>query len=168
MNDESARKKRHAMMLTVAAALVLPLSLAAVGAWTWWRSMSGADIDPAMAAALQASLERAADVVMPAPTLGADALLVECPPDGIGDELQRVVRLARGVGGSASSWNDGESIRLIASVPVSALDLFRDAVTRGVYDLKAAGDTRAMTMVEVLLRPAPAPTPERRGKKSAR
>lgn len=170
MHNEMARAKRQTMILIVVAALVLPLALAAVGLWTWWRASQQPAVDPAMAEALQASLERAADVVMPAPTLGAEALVVEPPADQVEEELQRVVRLARGVGGSASSWNDGQTIRIIASVPVSAEDLFRDAVTRGVYDLKTAGDTRAVTMVEVLIRPVapPPPAKKRSGQKSAR
>jgi hypothetical protein len=76
------------------------------------------------------------------------------PLEKFEDELQRVVRLAAGVGGTASSWNDGETVRVVANVPSSAEVLFRESVERGVYDLNAAGESGTMVMVEVLLQPA--------------
>lgn len=103
--------------------------------------------------ALRQSLERAADTVLPAPTLGADALVVSCKMDALESELQRVIRLAEGLGGSASSWNDGKSVRLVANVPRSAETLFRESVSRGVYDLNSAGDSGPLTVVEVLIKP---------------
>jgi hypothetical protein len=44
-------------------------------------------------------------------------------------------------------------VRIVASVPQSAADLFRESVTRGVCDLVAANETKPMVMVEVLIRP---------------
>jgi hypothetical protein len=66
---------------------------------------------------------------------------VECRTTDLEAELQRVVRLAGGLGGSASSWNDGKSVRIVANVPRTAEALFRESVSRGVYDLKSAGDS---------------------------
>ena len=104
--------------------------------------------------ALRQSLEKTADVVLPAPTLGEGAMVVALPPEKFENELQRVLRLAAGVGGTASSWNDGETVRVVANVPSSAEVLFRESVERGVYDLNAAGESGTMVMVEVLLQPA--------------
>jgi hypothetical protein len=80
-------------------------------------------------------------------------LVVECRTADLEAELQRVVRLAGGLGGSASSWNDGKSVRIVANVPRTAETLFRESVGRGVYDLNSAGDSGPMTVVEVLLQP---------------
>ena len=89
-------------------------------------------------------------------------MLVELPMEKFEEELQRVLRFAAGVGGTASSWNDGESVRVVANVPSSAEVLFRESVDRGVYDLNAAGESGAMVMVEVLIKPA---APKKKSKK---
>jgi hypothetical protein len=115
-----------------------------------WKARQLADAQ--FAEALRISLERAANVVLPSPTLGADAVVLNCPADKFEAEVQRVVRLANGLGGSASSWNDGTSIRIVANIPSNSVDLFRDAVTRGVFDIAGAGQSGPMTVVEVLLR----------------
>jgi len=94
--------------------------------------------------------------------LGVGAMVVELPVEKFEQELQRVVRLAAGVGGTASSWNDGKTVRVVANVPSSAEVLFRESVERGVYDLNAAGETGAMVMVEVLIKPA---APKKKAKK---
>ena len=89
-------------------------------------------------------------------------MVVEVPMDKREEELQRVVRLAAGLGGTASSWNDGGTVRVVANVPSSAEVLFRESVQRGVYDLNAAGETGTMLMVEVLIKPA---APKKKSKK---
>ncbi len=144
------QKKRLLVLLVVCAALIIPVALAAVGGWRMWKARQLADAQ--FAEALRISLERAANVVLPSPTLGADAVVLNCPADKFEAEVQRVVRLANGLGGSASSWNDGTSIRIVANIPSNSVDLFRDAVTRGVFDIAGAGQSGPMTVVEVLLR----------------
>lgn len=152
--DNDRTKKLAITVLTMLLALALPVAMAVVGAVGMWRERTERRAATAQFnEALQQSLERAADVVFPAPTLGEGALVLPCTPDKLEAELQRVVRLAEGVGGSASSWNDGASVRIIANVPHSAKTLFRESVERGVYDLSTAGESRPMVMVEVLLRP---------------
>jgi hypothetical protein len=41
----------------------------------------------------------------------------------------------------------------VANVPRTAETIFRESVSRGVYDLNSAGDSGPMTVVEVLLKP---------------
>lgn len=166
--DANRTKKRLLMLGVVLAALVLPAALVVFGGWSFWQerqARQAAQVE--FNEALRQSLERAAEVVLPVPTLGAGALVVEYPTDKFEAELQRVVRLAQGVGGTASSWNDGETVRIVANVPRSAETMFRESVERGVYDLKAAGDTGAMTVVEVLLRPVD-PKPAAKAKPKAK
>lgn len=152
--DQKSVKKKVIALLAVAVFLSLPIALAVVGGWGLWKEREARKVQEAeFSDALRQSLERAADVVFPVPTLGADAVKVQCKPQDFETEVQRVVRLAEGIGGSASSWNDGDSVRIIANVPGSAETLFRESVTRGVYDLNAAGDSGPMTVVEVLIQP---------------
>jgi hypothetical protein len=127
MTSEDSRKS-IVMMAVVAAALLLPAAMVTV--------------------------ERAADVVMPVPTLSGDVVELDCPPGAFEKELQRVVRLARGVGGTASAWNDGASVRITANVPPPAEKLFRESVSRGVYDIAAAGEAKPGAIVQVVLRPS--------------
>jgi len=139
----------------VFAALLLPLGLLVFGVLGIWKERAEQRASQAQfSEALRLSLEKAADVVLPVPTLGEGAMVVALPLEKFEDELQRVVRLAAGVGGTASSWNDGETVRVVANVPSSAEVLFRESVERGVYDLNAAGESGTMVMVEVLLQPA--------------
>lgn len=139
----------------VFAALLLPLGLLVFGVRGMWKERAEQRASQAQfSEALRLSLERAADVVLPVPTLGQGAMVVALPLEKIEHELQRVVRLAAGLGGTASSWNDGETVRVVANVPASAEVLFRQSVERGVYDLNAAGESGTMVMVEVLLQPA--------------
>jgi hypothetical protein len=139
----------------VFAALLLPLGLLVFGVRGIWKERAEQRASQAQfSEALRLSLEKTADVVLPVPTLGEGAMVVALPLEKFEDELQRVVRLAAGVGGTASSWNDGETVRVVANVPSSAEVLFRESVERGVYDLNAAGESGTMVMVEVLLQPA--------------
>ena len=157
------------MLRVVMIALAVPLALVATAAWMMFGSGKQPPADPARAAAMQAAIERAAETVMPAPSMGGDVLNVACPADKMEQEVQRVVRLARGVGGSASSWNNGEQVRIIAKVPASSAELYREAVSRGYYDAAAAGDEGAKAIVEVVIRPAaPAPAKTAKPKKSRR
>lgn len=147
----------------VFAALLLPLGLLVFGVRGMWQERAEQRAAEAQfSEALRQSLEKTADVVLPVPTLGERAMLVELPMEKFEEELQRVLRLAAGVGGTASSWNDGESVRVVANVPSSAEVLFRESVDRGVYDLNAAGESGAMVMVEVLIKPA---APKKKSKK---
>jgi hypothetical protein len=41
----------------------------------------------------------------------------------------------------------------VANVPRSTETLFRESVSRGVYDLNSAGDAGPMSVVEVLITP---------------
>jgi len=152
--EAKAVKRKAIALVAVGVFLSLPLALAVVGGWGIWQDRKAQQVaQTEFNEALRQSLERAADVALPAPTLSDGALVLECPMDQFEAELQRLVRLAKGVGGSASSWNDGESVRVVASVPGSAETLFREAVERGVYDLNAAGETGPKVVVEVLLKP---------------
>ncbi|MBU6280583.1 MAG: hypothetical protein KGN78_15200 [Actinomycetales bacterium] len=147
-------KNRAIMLAIVLTALVLPLALAVVGGRAMWQDRRAKqEAQTQFNEALRQSLERAAETVLPTPTLGADALVVSCKMEELESELQRVVRLAEGLGGSASSWNDGKTVRVVANVPDSTETLFRESVSRGVYDLNSAGDAGPMTVVEVLVKP---------------
>ena len=142
------------MLVIVLTALVLPLALAVVGGRAMWQdSRAKQEAQTQFNEALRQSLERAAETVLPTPTLGTDALVVSCKMEELESELQRVVRLAEGLGGSASSWNDGKTVRVVANVPGSTETLFRESVSRGVYDLNSAGDAGPMSVVEVLIKP---------------
>lgn len=156
MSPQPARQK-IIVAAVVAAFLSLPIALTALGGWNMWKDSRAGDAGQGGAGgALRESLERAADVAFPAPTLGGEALTVECKPENFEKEVQRVVRLAGGAGGSASSWNDGVSVRIVANVPGGAEHLFRESVANGTYDLSTAGDSASgsSAMVEVLIRPA--------------
>lgn len=147
-------KNRAIMLAIVLAALVLPLALAVVGGRAMWQDRRAKqEAQTQFNEALRQSLERAAETVLPTPTLGTDALVVSCKMEELESELQRVVRLAEGLGGSASSWNDGKTVRVVANVPGSTETLFRESVSRGIYDLNSAGDAGPMSVVEVLIKP---------------
>lgn len=161
--DKGQMHKLTIIAGVVAAALLLPLVLLVFGVRGMWQERAEQRAAEAQfSEALRQSLEKTADVVLPVPTLGERAMLVELPMEKFEEELQRVLRLAAGVGGTASSWNDGESVRVVANVPSSAEVLFRESVDRGVYDLNAAGESGAMVMVEVLIKPA---APKKKSKK---
>jgi len=156
--EPEAKKKVWWVVLIAAAALALPVALLVFGAQGMWQERKARqEAQVEFNEALRLSLERAAETVLPTPTLGDDAIVLECPGEDFESEVQRVVRLAKGLGGTSSSWNDGETVRIVASVPGSAADLFRESVERGVYDLVAANETKAMVMVEVLIRPVAPP-----------
>jgi hypothetical protein len=161
--DKERMRKLTIIAGVVFAALLLPLGLLVFGVRGMWQERAEQRAAEAQfSEALRQSLEKTADVVLPVPTLGERAMLVELPMEKFEEELQRVLRLAAGVGGTASSWNDGESVRVVANVPSSAEVLFRESVDRGVYDLNAAGESGAMVMVEVLIKPA---APKKKSKK---
>ena len=142
------------MLAVVIAALALPLALAVVGGRAMWQDRRAKqEAQTQFNEGLRQSLERAAETVLPTPTLGTDALVVNCKMEELESELQRIVRLAEGLGGSASSWNDGKTVRVVANVPGSTETLFRESVSRGVYDLNSAGDAGPMAVVEVLIKP---------------
>ena len=148
------RKKMLIAAAVAALALALPLALAVVGGLKLWegsRTRPQAEPDTS---GLQEAAERAAEAALPVPTLAADAEELTCSPDKLEAEVQRVVRLAGGVGGVASSWNDGQSVRLIAKIPADTESFFRDAVSKGIYDLQIAKTTTQTTIVEVLIKPA--------------
>lgn len=154
MEESNRRKKMMWVALIVLAALFVPVALVATGGLQMWReSRAAREARAEHAEALRAALERAADVVLPVPTLLQESMELDVPMADFETELQRVVRLAHGVGGSVASWNDGEVVRIVANVPASAEDIFRQAVQRGVYDLRAEGETARMTVVQIVMRP---------------
>ena len=156
--EPASRQKMIRMAVVVALALALPLALAIVGGWRMWTDYRArSEMQAAYSEALRESLERAADVAMPVPTLTDEAINLAVPADKFEPELQRVVRLAHGMGGSASSWNDGEAVRIVASVPASSADLFRQAVQSTVVSMAAAGESDTMTVVQIVLRPVASP-----------
>lgn len=159
------QKKLLVMAGVVALALFLPVTLAVVGGLGIWRESRANPAASGASEALREAAERAAEVALPAPTLASDAMVVECAPDDLESEVQRVVRLADGVGGNASSWNDGVTIRLVAKIPEDAESIFRDAVTRGIYDMKIAHGSVRTTIVEVLIKPV---EPAAKSKKKTR
>jgi hypothetical protein len=162
--DNLRIRKLIIIAAVVFAALLLPVALLVFGVRGMWKERAEQRASQAQfSEALRQSLEKTADVVLPAPTLGEGAMVVALPLEKFENELQRVLRLAAGVGGTASSWNDGETVRVVANVPSSAEVLFRESVERGVYDLNAAGESGTMVMVEVLLQPA---APKKKVKKS--
>ena len=162
--DNLRIRKLIIIAAVVFAALLLPVALLVFGVRGMWKERAEQRASHAQfSEALRQSLEKTADVVLPAPTLGEGAMVVALPLEKFENELQRVLRLAAGVGGTASSWNDGETVRVVANVPSSAEVLFRESVERGVYDLNAAGESGTMVMVEVLLQPA---APKKKVKKS--
>ena len=156
--DAAGRRKTLVMVAVVAAALAVPLALLAGGAWGMWKDYRARSaMQTAYNEALRDAAERAADVVMPVPTLTDDVILLDVPADKFEPELQRIVRLAHGIGGSAASWNDGETVRIIANVPITAAELFRDAVNSNVLSMTAAGDSGMKTVVQIVLRPVGKP-----------
>ena len=162
--DNLRIRKLIIIAAVVFAALLLPVALLVFGVRGMWKERAEQRASQAQfSEALRQSLEKTADVVLPAPTLGEGAMVVALPLEKFENELQRVLRLAAGVGGTASSWNYGETVRVVANVPSSAEVLFRESVERGVYDLNAAGESGTMVMVEVLLQPA---APKKKVKKS--
>jgi hypothetical protein len=156
--EPASRQKMIRMAVVVALALALPLALAIVGGWRMWTDYRArSEMQAAYSEALRESLERAADVAMPVPTLTDEAINLAVPADKFEPELQRVVRLAHGMGGSASSWNDGETVRIVASVPATSADLFRQAVQSNVVSMAVAGESDTMTVVQIVLRPVDKP-----------
>jgi hypothetical protein len=160
--SSNKQKKLLLMAAVVALALALPATLAVVGGRKLWDESRKPQLSPEHSAALREAAERAAEAALPVPTLGNDAVVVECGPDDIEAQVQRVVRLSSGVGGAASSWNDGQSIRIIAKIPSDAESVFRDAVSRGIYDIRIAQGSDQTSIVEVLIKPADEKTPRKK------
>ena len=159
-----AGKKRLIVLAVVLAALALPGALVVFGGLKMWQEHGTQTPEPGLSAELRAAAERAADAAMPAPTLGADAVIVECAPRDIEAQVQRVVRLAGGVGGTAAAWNDGSSVRIVAKVPSASEGLFCDMVAKGVYDIAVSGDGHPSAVVEVLVRASNAGSPSKPGR----
>ncbi len=156
--ETAASRKLLIAIVVILAALALPLALVVTGGWKMWteyREQGRLEVEHKEA--LKASLERAADVAMPVPHLSEEVIVRDVLISEFEPELQRVVRLANGVGGSAASWNDGETVRIVANVPKTAEGLFREALERGVYDIASAGESKPLTIVQVVLRPVEPP-----------
>jgi len=152
--EEKAVKKKTIALVAVGVFLSLPIALAVVGGWDIWGEYRARRAEEtAYNQALREAAERAADVVMPVPSLTDDVITLDVPADKFEPELQRIVRLAHGIGGSAASWNDGETVRIVANVPTTAAELFRDAVNSNVLSMTAAGDSEMKTVVQIVLRP---------------
>ena len=147
------RKKMLLAAGVAALAIALPLTLAVIGGRKMWEETRSRPVAEPVTSALQEAAERAAEAALPVPTLAPDAETLECASDKIEAEVQRVVRLANGVGGVASSWNDGQTIRIIAKIPADAESIYRDAVKKGIYDLQIAQTATQTTIVEVLIKP---------------
>lgn len=153
--EQERGKKLLVILAVVLLALALPVALAVTGGWMMWRE-SRPEAARAVADGLRPAAERSAEAALPAPTIGAGAIVRECAPENLEKELQRIVRLAGGVGGAASAWNDGEKVRLVAKVPRESEKVFREAVTGGMYGLAMASDGSAAetsVVVEVLVLP---------------
>lgn len=146
-----------------ALALALPLALAVIGGMKLWEETRNQPEVAPDTSGLREAAERAAQAALPVPTLAADAEILRCPPDELEAQVQRVVRLAGGVGGVASSWNDGKTLRIIAKIPSDTESLFRDAVARGLYDMRVAHGAQTTTVVEVLIEPGVASAPAEAG-----
>jgi len=144
-------------------ALALPVALAVIGGAKMWQESKTPQLSPEHSAALREAAERAADAALPVPTLAADAVIIKCEPGETESQVQRIVRLSGGVGGAASSWNDGKTIRIVAKIPSDTETLFRDAVSRGLYDMRVAHGAQTTTVVEVLIQPDMASTPAKAG-----
>lgn len=140
------------MAAVVLAALALPIALMVVGGDKMWREHTASAPSAELSDALRASAERAADAVLPTPTLGGEALTIECPPEHFEKETARIIRLARGVGGAASLWKDTGMTRVLANIPASAEEMFREAVRSGTEDIAMAGAPHPATVVDVLVR----------------
>lgn len=149
------------VMGVVALALALPIALAVIGGLKMWQEAKAPQLGAEHSAALKEAAERAADAALPVPTLASDAVVIECEPEKVEPEVQRIVRLAVGVGGAASSWNDGKTIRLLAKIPADAEPVYRDAVAKGIYDMKIARGSERTTVVEVLISPSATPDSRR-------
>jgi hypothetical protein len=153
MRSEAKKKMLLAAAVAVLA-LALPVALAVVGGMKLWEETRSSPAAEPDTSGLREAAERAAEAALPVPTLAANAETLECAPEKLESEVQRVVRLADGVGGVASSWNDGQSVRIIAKIPGDTESIFRDAVSQGIYDLQIAKTTAQTTIVEVLIKPA--------------
>ena len=149
-----AKKKMLLAAAVAVLALTLPVALAVIGGMKLWEETRSSPAAAPDTSGLREAAERAAEAAMPVPTLAANAQTLECALDKLELEVQRVVRLAGGVGGVASSWNDGQSVRIIAKIPADTESIFRDAVSKGIYDLQIAKTTTQTTIVEVLIKPA--------------
>ena len=154
-----AKKKMILAAAVAALALALPVALAVVGGMKLWEETRSRPESKPDTSGLREAAERAAEAALPAPTLASDAEIFRCAPAELEAQVQRVVRLAGGVGGVASSWNDGKTIRIIAKIPTDTEVLFRDAVARGLYDMRVAHGAQTTTVVEVLIEPGVASVP---------
>ena len=162
MRSEAKKKMLLAAAVAVLA-LALPVALAVVGGMKLWEETRDRPESAPDTSGLREAAERAAQAALPVPTLASDAEILRCAPDELEAQVQRVVRLAGGVGGVASSWNDGKTLRIIAKIPTDTESLFRDAVARGLYDMRVAHGAQTTTVVEVLIEPGVASAPAKAG-----
>lgn len=139
------------MVVLVFVALALPLGLVVFGGRKMWQEYTAKPLPVETSAALRASVERSANAVFPAPTLGEDVLTVESTVAKFEEEVTRITRLAHEVGGTASLWKGETRTRVLASVPVSGEDVFREAVRHGTKDMVIAGAPKPTTVVEVVV-----------------
>lgn len=141
------------MLALVFVALMLPLVLVVSGGWKMWQEHRAVAPLPAeTSAALRDSVERAANAVLPTPTLGEGMLTIDCSPDQLEKETARIIHLVEGVGGVASLWKEEARVKVLANVPASMEDAFREAVRHNMSHLTVAADSQPTVVVEVLLR----------------
>ncbi len=144
------------VLLVVLAALALPLSLALWGGWDMWRSARAPANAPAEPApALRGVVEAVADQALPAPVIEQVALQVRAAPGEGRAEMDRIVRLAGGLGGEATGIPQDGGFRLIAKVPSAALPMFRTAVETGIRDIAAGQAVGPLETVEIVVREEP-------------
>ena len=126
--EPGTRRKMIITAAVVLAAISLPVALLAGGAWSMWKDYRARNaMQAAYSEALRESAERAADVVMPVPTLTDQAIELSVPPGRLESELQRIIRLAHGIGGSAASWNDGRRLARARQERIARIQAFEAA-----------------------------------------
>jgi autotransporter-associated beta strand protein len=97
------------------------------------REAQAQAVAAASAPQLREALERAAAKNLPEPTLAAAQIDLPAPPDKIGERADEVLRIAFAVGGTAMKGDaaPGEQ-RILAYIPQSQIEYFRQAVTNPV------------------------------------
>lgn len=80
--------------------------------------------------ALKAVLERSADEVLPPPTVANTEILLETPTAQRDAEIERIVSIATGLGGTALRSESAEGdLEVLAQIPVGKIADFRAQVT---------------------------------------
>lgn len=143
------------MLAAILIALALPLAAMInfiVGAAQARKTVENVEIAPEATAALQKSLEDAAEKSLPAAVLMEEAI-VEVRSENIPDEGTRITTLAESLGGSATSLGED---KIWAQIPESRVEAFK-ALCRNPQGGKPASQpaTREpLILVEVLIKPA--------------